>query len=127
MTKLFSTSSDIYIEINGKKLAAAQSYRAKSSKESRSIEAFGSRDPVGSISGRLRYTIELSRIIPCRSSDANFFELDNFNVVIVKPDKKIIFSGCQWFDLIEQIGVHETMLETVTILATKRIEVNIQQ
>lgn len=123
MSKLFSTSSDIYIEINGKKLAAAQSYRAKSTKESRSIEAFGSKDPVGSISGKLRYVVELSRIIPSNSSDANFFELDNFNVVVVKPDKKIIFSGCQWFDLVEQIGVHETMLETVSLIATKRIEV----
>lgn len=124
MSKLFSTSSDIYIEINGKKLAAAQSYRAKSTKESRSIEAFGSKDPVGSISGKLRYIIELSRIIPCNSSESNFFELDNFNLVVVKPDKKIIFSGCQWFDLVEQVSVHETMLETVSLIATKRIEVN---
>ena len=36
------TSENIYIEVNGQKVAAAQSYRVKSSRESRYIEAFGS-------------------------------------------------------------------------------------
>ena len=41
------TSADIYIEVNGTKVAAAQSYRVKSSRQSRYVEAFGSSEPVG--------------------------------------------------------------------------------
>lgn len=45
------TSADIYIEVNGRKIAAAQSYKVKSSKESKYIEAFGSQEPVGTVGG----------------------------------------------------------------------------
>lgn len=45
------TSADIYIEVNGRKIAAAQSYKVKSSRESKYIEAFGSQEPVGTVGG----------------------------------------------------------------------------
>lgn len=45
------TSADISIEVNGQKVAAAQSYRVQSARESRYIEAFGSREPVGTVGG----------------------------------------------------------------------------
>ena len=48
------TSADIYIEVNGTKVAAAQSYRVKSSRQSRYVEAFGSSEPVGTVGGRVR-------------------------------------------------------------------------
>lgn len=47
------TSADIYIEVNGRKIAAAQSYKVKSSRESKYIEAFGSQEPVGTVGGRV--------------------------------------------------------------------------
>ena len=47
------TSADISIEVNGQKVAAAQSYRVQSARESRYIEAFGSREPVGTVGGRV--------------------------------------------------------------------------
>ena len=48
----FPTSKDIYIEIDGRRLATAQSYKAKTTRESRYVEAFGSAEPVGTV-GRL--------------------------------------------------------------------------
>lgn len=36
----FPTSKDVYIEVDGKRLAAAQSYKAKTSRESRFVEVF---------------------------------------------------------------------------------------
>ena len=39
--KGFPTSSDIYLELDGKKVAVVQSYTAKASKSSKSVEAFG--------------------------------------------------------------------------------------
>ena len=49
--KGFPTSADIYLELDGKKIAVVQSYRAKASKSSRSIEAFGESEPVAAVSG----------------------------------------------------------------------------
>ena len=61
-TITFPTGSDISIEVNGQRLAVAQSYRARTSKESRYVEAFGSREPVGAVDGRVKHLIELTRV-----------------------------------------------------------------
>ena len=37
----FPTSSDIYLEIDGRKVAVVQSYAAKSTRSSQNVEAFG--------------------------------------------------------------------------------------
>ena len=39
--KGFPTSADIYLELDGRKIAVVQSYRAKAAKSSKNIEAFG--------------------------------------------------------------------------------------
>ena len=122
----FPTSRDISIEINGKRLAVAQSYKVKASKESRYIESFGQEEPVGTVGGRSRYLIELSRVYvtdTALSDGIDFYSLSDFNVVIAKPDRRIIFSGCEWSDIVEGSSVGEVVLESVAILASKRMEV----
>ena len=49
---LIPTSSDIYLEVDGKKVAVVQSYTAQSTKSSTMVEAFGEREPVATIPGR---------------------------------------------------------------------------
>lgn len=49
----FPTSSDIYLEVEGRKVAVVQSYMAKASKTSQSVEAFGESEPVAILPGRL--------------------------------------------------------------------------
>ena len=51
----FPTSADIYLELNGKKVAVVQSYIAKATKSSQSVEAFGESEPVGTIAGQNQY------------------------------------------------------------------------
>ena len=92
------TSADIYIEV-GTKVAAAQNYRVKSSRQSRYVEAFGSSEPVGTVGGRVQHWIELSRVCLCQAQGVDFYELSGFNLVIVQPDCKIIYSGCEWSDI----------------------------
>ncbi len=112
----FPTSKDVYIEVDGKRLAAAQSYKAKTSRESRFVEAFGSDEPVGTVGGRVKYLIELSRVVVCGGSAAEvrFHNLSNFNIVVVRPDRKIID---------EAIGLNDLVYETVTAVASSRMEV----
>lgn len=118
------TSADIYIEVNGKKIAAAQNYKVKSSRESKYIEAFGSIEPIGTVGGRIKHWIELSRVcLYNKSEDVNFFDLSAFNLVIVKPNEKIIFSGCEWADILEVASVNDVVLEKVTAVATSRMSI----
>ena len=42
----FPMSSDIYLEVNGKKVAVVQSYTVLATRTSREIEAFGENEPV---------------------------------------------------------------------------------
>lgn len=49
---LIPTSSDIYLEVDGKKVAVVQSYTAQSTKSSTTVEAFGEREPVATIPDR---------------------------------------------------------------------------
>ena len=121
----FPTSKDVYIEVDGKRLAAAQSYKAKTSRESRFVEAFGSDEPVGTVGGRVKYLIELSRVVICGGSAAEvrFHNLSNVNIVVVRPDRKIIYSGCEWSGVDEAIGLNDLVYETVTAVASSRMEV----
>ena len=53
--KGFPTSADIYLELDGRKIAVVQSYRAKAAKSSKTIEAFGESEPfsAGTLPGLL--------------------------------------------------------------------------
>ena len=120
------TSSDIYLEVDGKKVAVVQSYTAKASKTSRTVEAFGESEPVAIIPGQNTYTLQLQRLYATDdaiSDGVNFYKLKDFSLVICKPDRKVIYSGCQWSDISEEGQLGAMVLESVTVLASKRIEV----
>ena len=125
-TKGFPTSSDIYLELDGRKIAVVQSYTAKASKSSQSVEAFGESEPVATIEGQRQYTLELTRLYATEeavSDGINFYDLQDFSLVICKPDRKIIYSGCQWSAIQEEGKVGAMVAEKVTLMATSRIEV----
>lgn len=122
----FPTSSDIYLEINGKKVAVVQSYSARSSKTSRTVEAFGEDQPVATIPGQRNHVVELTRLYATDEAirdGLNFYELEDFNLVICKPDRKIIYSGCQWSSIGETGALGSMVVEKITIVAAKRYEV----
>ncbi|HIX30752.1 MAG TPA: hypothetical protein H9682_01285 [Firmicutes bacterium] len=122
----FPTSSDIYLEVDGKKVAVVQSYTARASKTSQTVEAFGEREPVAIIPGQNTYTLQLQRLYATDeaiSDGLNFYDLEDFSLVICKPDRKVIYSGCQWSDISEEGQIGAMVLESVTVLASKRIEV----
>ena len=58
----FPTSCDIYLELDGRKVAVVQSYTAKATKTSQVVEAFGESEPVATINGQNKYVLELTRL-----------------------------------------------------------------
>ena len=123
--KGFPTSADIYLELDGRKIAVVQSYRAKAAKSSKNIEAFGESEPVATIEGQRKYTLELTRLYATEeavSDGINFYDLQDFSLVICKPDRKVIYSGCQWSAIQEEGQLNAMVAERVTVVAAKRIE-----
>ena len=121
----FPTSADIYLELDGKKVAVVQGYTAKASKSSRFVEAFGEREPVAAIEGQRKYTLELTRLYAtddAASDGINFYDLEDFSLVICKPDRKTIYSGCQWSAIQEEGELNAMVAENVTVVGSKRIE-----
>ena len=60
--KGFPTSADIYLELDGTKIAVVQGSTARASKSSQSVEAFGESEPVTTIPGQTKYVLELTRL-----------------------------------------------------------------
>lgn len=123
--KGFPTSADIYLEMDGKKVAVVQSYTARASKTSQSVEAFGESEPVATIEGQKQYKLELTRLYATDSAvsdNINFYDLADFSLVICKPDRRVIYSGCQWDAIQEDGRLNAMVAEHVTVVAAKRIE-----
>ena len=121
----FPTSCDIYLELDGKKVAVVQSYAAKATKSSQVVEAFGESEPVATINGQNKYALELTRLYATNdaiSDGIDFFSLANFSLVICKPDRKVIYSGCQWSKIGETGNLGAFVLEKVTVVAARRLE-----
>ena len=123
----FPTSSDIWLEVDGQKVAVVQGYSCKASRTSMTVEAFGEDEPVATVQGPQSYVIQLSRLYATDQAAAdglNFYELKNFSLVICKPDRKVIYSGCQWSAIQEEGKVGSMVAEKVTVVAAGRIEVS---
>ena len=119
------TSADIYLELDGRKIAVVQGYTARASKSSQSVEAFGESEPVATIEGQRKYTLELTRLYATEDAvtdGINFYDLRDFSLVICKPDRKVIYSSCQWSAIQEEGQLNAMVAEKVTVVASTRIE-----
>ena len=80
---------------------------------------------MATIGGQKKYTLELTRLYATDdavSDGINFYDLADFSLVICKPDRKIIYSGCQWSAIQEEGQLNAMVAEKVTVVAAKRIE-----
>ena len=124
----FPTSSDIYLEVDGTRVAVVQSYTAKATKTSSAIEAFGEAQPVATVPGQERHVVELTRLYATDEAiqdGIDFYKLNGFSLVICKPDRKIIYSDCQWSAIQETGTLGDMVLEKVTLVASRRIETEV--
>ena len=121
----FPTSSDIWLEVDGQKVGVVQGYSCKASRTSMTVEAFGEDEPVATVQGPQSYVIQLSRLYATDQALAdglNFYDLKNFSLVICKPDRKVIYSDCQWSGIEEDAQLGKTVVEKLTLVARSRME-----
>ena len=128
ISKGIPTSSDIYLEVNGRKVAVVQSYTAQTTKTSTAVEAFGESEPVATIPGHSRHVLELTRIYATDEALAdgiNFYDMEDFSLVICKPDRRVIFSNCQWSKIGESGTLGASVAEKITVVAGRRFETSL--
>ena len=121
----FPTSSDIWLELDGQKVAVVQSYSCKTTRSSVSVEAFGEEEPVATVQGPQSYVIQLTRLYATDQAIADgldFYGMRNFSLVICKPDRKVIYSDCQWSDIEEDAKLGQMVVEKLTLVARSRME-----
>lgn len=121
----FPTSSDIYLEADGKKIAVVQSYKAVAKRSEQVIEAFGEAEPVATIASQHSYKLELTRLYvtdEAISDGINFHELSDFSLVIVKPDRRVVYTGCEWSEIAESGELSEMVAEKITVISSHRVE-----
>ena len=89
------------------------------------MEAFGEREPIATVPGPEKHVIELTRLYATDEAirdGIDFFKLSGFSLVVCKPDRKIIYSNCQWSSIKEAGELGAMVLEQVTLVASRRIE-----
>ena len=72
-----------------------------------------------------KITVELTRLYATDtaiSDGIDFYGLTDFSLVICKPDRKVIYSGCEWSGIQEDGELNATVAEKVTLTAARRIE-----
>ncbi len=119
------TSSDIWLELDGRKVAVVQSYRCKTTRDSLSVEAFGEDEPVATVQGRQHHEVELKRLYATDEAIADgldFYGMKDFSLVICKPDRKVIYTNCQWSGIEEDAKLREMVVEKLTLVARRRME-----
>ena len=124
----FPTSSDIYLEVDGVRVAVVQSYTARTTRGSIAVEAFGEEEPVATVPGQASHVVELSRLYATDNAirdGIDFHSLSGFSLVICKPDRRIIYADCQWSSIQESATLGSMVLEKVTLVASKRIETGV--
>ena len=121
----FPTSSDIYLEVDGTKVAVVQSYSAKTTRTSTAVEAFGEAEPVATIPGKADHVVELTRLYATDEAirdGIDFYNLSGFSLVICKPDRRVIYSDCEWSTIEESAKLHDNVAEKLTLVARSRME-----
>ena len=121
----FPTSADIWLELDGKKVAVVQGYSCRTTRSSMTVEAFGEEEPVATVQGPNNYEVRLSRLYATDQAIADnldFYNMKDFSLVICKPDRRVIYSGCQWSDIQEEAQLGKMVVEQVTLVAQKRME-----
>ena len=121
----FPTSSDIWLELDGQKVAVVQSYSCKAARSSYSVEAFGEEEPVATVQGPQSYVIQLTRLYATDQAMADgldFYQMRNFSLVICKPDRKVIYSDCQWSEIQEDAKLGQMVMVKLTLVAKSRME-----
>ena len=80
---------------------------------------------MATLDGQRKYTLELTRLYATDeaiSDGIDFYGLKDFSLAICKPDRKVIYRGCEWSSIREDGELDAMVAEKITVTASHRIE-----
>lgn len=114
------TGRDIYLEINGRRAAVVESYEARSERKLYLVEELGGDAPAAALPARASHRLTLKRVW-AENGAPDFYALSGFDVVVVKPGARVVYSGCEWESLTESVSAGKPCLETAVAVAQRRV------
>ncbi len=108
---------EVYLELDGEKVAFVEEYRAKSRCQERKMFSFGETAPAGILRGQEEHTLELRRL-RC-AGDIDLFQLADFTLTLVRPAGRVCYTGCRWIESEE--SSRDGIVERAVLSATGRV------
>jgi hypothetical protein len=108
---------DVYLELDGEKVAQVEEYRAHSRRTSRMVYSFGESAPAGILRGQEEHNLHLRRI-RC-AGDVDLFSREDFTLTLVRPAGRVRYTGCRWKEVEE--GSRGGTVESALLCATGRV------
>lgn len=121
-----TTSNDIWIELNGKKIAGVQSYSTKYTNDVKTVDAFGQDIPIGWTRGKKAYSLDLTKVYledTAIADGIDFYSLSDgdFDLVIVKNGRRMVYKNCIVASISEDGNLNDKVQEKMSLTAHNRI------
>lgn len=121
-----TTSNDIWLELNGRRIAGVQSYSTKYTNDVKTVDAFGQDVPIGWTRGKKAYSLDLTKVYledTAIADGIDFYSLSDgdFDLVIVKNGKRIVYKNCIVASISEDGNLNDKVQEKMSLTAHNRI------
>lgn len=121
-----TTSNDIYLELNGQRIAGVQSYSTKYTSDVKTVDAFGQDIPIGYTRGKKAYSLDLTKVYledTAIADGIDFYALSDgdFDVVIVKNGKRTVYKNCIVASISEDGTLNDKVQEKMSLTALNRV------
>ena len=121
-----TTSNDIWLELNGRRIAGVQSYSTKYTNDVKTVDAFGQDIPIGWTRGKKSYSLDLTKVYledTAIADGIDFYSLSDgdFDLVIVKNGKRIVYKNCIVASISEDGNLNDKVQEKMSLTAHNRI------
>lgn len=121
-----TTSNDIWIELNGQRIAGVQSYSTKYTNDVKTVDAFGQDIPIGWTRGKKAYSLDLTKVYledTAIADGIDFYSLSDgdFDLVIVKNGRRTVYKNCIVASISEDGNLNDKVQEKMSLTAHNRI------
>lgn len=122
-----TTSDDIFLEIDGNRIAGVESYNTRYTNDVKTHDAFGQTTAIGYSLGSKKHVVDISRIYledTAISDSINFYNLSDFdwNLVIIKNGKRVVYKSCVISEIAEDGALKDKVAEKISVMALDRVE-----
>lgn len=121
-----TTSNDIFLELNGVRIAGVQSYSTKYTNDVKTVDAFGQDVPIGYTRGKKAYSLDLTKVYledTAIADGIDFYSLSDgdFDLVVIKNGKRVVYKSCIVASISEDGTLNDKVQEKMSLTALNRV------